>query len=99
MSYKSLLLFDDKKITIARKPGKKQKENTVGCTGEGKLLKGNNREGKTRTVLELSLITGEGKRSKGNIRERSREGKTFLRLALTVQVACLTFFIPLQRLI
>ena len=26
----------DSKITIARKPGKKQKENPAGCTGEGK---------------------------------------------------------------
>ena len=30
------LLFDDNKIKMARKPGKKQKENMVGCTGEGK---------------------------------------------------------------
>ena len=32
----SLLLFDDNKIKMARKPGKKQKENPVGCTGESK---------------------------------------------------------------
>ena len=31
-----LLLFDDNKIRMARKPGKKQKGNPVGCTGEGK---------------------------------------------------------------
>ena len=31
-----MLLFDDKKIKMARKPGKKQKENLVGCTGEVK---------------------------------------------------------------
>ena len=31
-----MLLFDDDKIKVARKPGKKQKENPVGCTGEGK---------------------------------------------------------------
>ena len=31
-----LLLFDDNKLKMARKPGKKQKENTVGCTGKGK---------------------------------------------------------------
>jgi len=52
-------LFDDNKIKIARKPGKKPKENLVACTGEGKRWKGNIREGsrecKTRTVLELSL--------------------------------------------
>ena len=29
-------LFDDNEVKIARKPGKKQKENHVGCTGEGK---------------------------------------------------------------
>ena len=29
------LLFDDK-IKMARKPGNKQKENPVGCSGEGK---------------------------------------------------------------
>ena len=44
---------------MARKPGKKQKENPVGCTGEDKRCKGNTREGstegKTETVLELSL--------------------------------------------
>ena len=32
---KLLLLFDNNKIKMARKPWKKQKENTVGCTGEG----------------------------------------------------------------
>ena len=31
-----MLLFDDNKIKMARKPGKKQKENPVGFTGEGK---------------------------------------------------------------
>ena len=36
------LLFDDK-IKMARKAGKKQKENPVGCTGEGKRLKGSKR--------------------------------------------------------
>ena len=36
-----LLFFDDNKIKMARKPGKKQKENSVGCTGEGKRRKGN----------------------------------------------------------
>ena len=53
------MLFDDSKMNMARKPGKKQKENSVGCTGEAKRLKGNiregSREGKTGTVLELSL--------------------------------------------
>ena len=39
-----LLLFDDNKIKLARKPGKKQKKNLVGCTGEGKIRKGNLRE-------------------------------------------------------
>ena len=45
-----LLLFDDNKITMARKPGKKMKENPVGYTGEGTRWKGNVREGKTGTV-------------------------------------------------
>ena len=27
-----MLLFDDNKIKMARKPGKKKKENPVGCT-------------------------------------------------------------------
>ena len=31
-----VLLFDDNKIKMARKPGKKQKENLVRFTGEGK---------------------------------------------------------------
>ena len=31
-----LLLFVNNKIKMARKPGKKQKENPVGCTREGK---------------------------------------------------------------
>ena len=39
-----LLLFDDDKIKIARKPGKKQRENPVGCTGEGRRLSGNIRK-------------------------------------------------------
>ena len=38
---------------MARKPGKKQK--LVGCTEEDKGKRGNIREGKTGTVLELSL--------------------------------------------
>ena len=49
-----LMLFDDK-IKMARKPGKEQKENPVGCTGEGKRSKGiiseGSGEGKTETVL------------------------------------------------
>ena len=44
---------------MAKKSGKKQKENKVGCTGEGKRRKGNiregSREGKTVNVMELSL--------------------------------------------
>ena len=31
-----MLLFDDNTIKMARKPGKKQNENPVGYTGEGK---------------------------------------------------------------
>jgi len=38
---------------MARKSGIKRKENQAGCTREGKKLKGNIREGKTGTVLEL----------------------------------------------
>ena len=30
------MLFGDNKIKMTRKPGKKHKENPVGCTGEGK---------------------------------------------------------------
>ena len=57
--YTQFLLFDDNKINMARKPGKKQKENAVGCNREGKSSKGNVseelRECKTGTVLEVSL--------------------------------------------
>ena len=49
-----MLLFDYK-VKMARKPGKKQKENPVDCTGESKRWKGNIKEGKTRSVLELIL--------------------------------------------
>ena len=35
--YAPILLFDDNKIKMARKPEKKQKENPVGCTEEGKI--------------------------------------------------------------
>ena len=35
--YIILLLFGDNKVKMARKPEKKQKENPVGCTGEGKI--------------------------------------------------------------
>ena len=40
-----LLLFDDNKVKMARKTEKKQKENPVGCTGEGKIWRGNKRKG------------------------------------------------------
>ena len=54
-----MLLFDNNKMKMARKPGKKQKENAVACTGEGKRWKENiwdeSREVKTGTVLELSF--------------------------------------------
>ena len=36
---------DDNTIKMARKPWKKQKENPVGCTGEGERQKANIREG------------------------------------------------------
>ena len=49
------LSFDDK-IKMTKNTGKKQKENLVGCNGEGKRWKGNIREGsgegKTGTALE-----------------------------------------------
>ena len=32
----AMLLFDDNKVKMVRKPGKKQKENPVGCAGESK---------------------------------------------------------------
>ena len=52
-----LLWFDDNKIKMARKSGKKQKENLAGCNGDGKRRKGKvgSGEGETGTVLELSL--------------------------------------------
>ena len=54
-----LLLVVDNKMKMARKPGKKQKENPVRCSGEDKRWKGNIREasgkGKPGTVMELSL--------------------------------------------
>ena len=40
---------------MARKPGRNQKESPVGCTGEGKIGKGNIGEDKRGTVMELSL--------------------------------------------
>ena len=53
-----MFLFDGNRIRTARKPGKIQKGNPVGRTGECKRGKGNiregSREGKTGTVLELS---------------------------------------------
>ena len=38
-----VLLFGVNKVKMARKPVKKQKENAIGCTGEGKRCKGNKR--------------------------------------------------------
>ena len=32
-----MLLFDDNNMKIARKPGRKQKANPVGCPEEGKI--------------------------------------------------------------
>ena len=43
-----LLLFDNNKLKMARKPGKKRKESPVGFTGEGKRWKGNKRRVKRR---------------------------------------------------
>ena len=45
---------------MIRKPGKTQKEKPAGCTGEGKILKGNIREGSRegntgRKLLEIKL--------------------------------------------
>ena len=57
-----LLLFDDNKIKVARKPGKKQKQNPVGCTREGKRPKRNIREGykagKTLVTLHPNKCNG-----------------------------------------
>ena len=51
-------MFDDNKIKMARKRGKKQKINLVGCTGEGKRWKGNIREGSRegKTVNSKTLL-------------------------------------------
>ena len=38
-----LLLFDDNKVKMTRKPGKKRKKNPVRSTEEGKIWKGNKR--------------------------------------------------------
>ena len=62
------MLFDDNKIKMTRKPGKKQKENTVGCAGEGNIRKGS-REDKTGTVLDLSLYVS-GTLMEKELRER-----------------------------
>ena len=60
-------MFDDNEIKMARKLRKKQKENPVGCTGEGKRWKGNIREGsresKTGTVLYEVEFCGEARLS------------------------------------
>ena len=49
---------------MARKPGKRQKDNPVGCTGEAKRLKRNIgkglRESKTGTVLEARTLAMDG---------------------------------------
>ena len=54
-----LLLLDNNKIKMARKPEKILKKNLVMWTGEGKRWKGIirkwSKEGETGTVLELSL--------------------------------------------
>ena len=45
-----LLFFGDNKLKMARKPGKKQKENPVGYTGKGKRWKGNRRRRGTENI-------------------------------------------------
>ena len=48
-----LLLFDNNKVNMVRKPRKKQKENPVGCTGERKdekEIREEYREDKTETA-------------------------------------------------
>ena len=47
-SKRDRLLFDDNEVKMARKPGKKQKENPVACTGEDKRWKGNMRRAQRR---------------------------------------------------
>ena len=63
------MLLDYNKIKMERKPGQKQKENPVGCTGEGKRWRGNikegSREGKMGTFLEVRWPSCEvGRKSK-----------------------------------
>ena len=55
LCYILLLLFDNNKIKMARKPRKKPKENQVWCNKEGKWWKEHIREGKTGAVVELNL--------------------------------------------
>ena len=64
LGLQTMLLFDDNRVKMARKPGKKQKENPVGCTGERKRWKGNikegsSREGNTGTAIELKWTLWE----------------------------------------
>ena len=44
-------MFDNTKIKIARKPGKKQKENPVGCTREGKKINKKYEKGTEKIIL------------------------------------------------
>ena len=50
------LFYDDNKIKMARKPGKKHQKNPVGWTGKGKSWKWNIREGKTELSLDHAHI-------------------------------------------
>ena len=56
-----LFMFDDNKIKMARKPGKKLKESPVGYTWEGHRWKENIREG-SRDV-EMGTILGVEKKN------------------------------------
>ena len=49
------LLFDGNKIKIARNSEKKQKENPVGCTEEGKIWKENIRQGSREDTTGIVL--------------------------------------------
>ena len=51
-----VVLFGDNKIQMARKPGKKQKENSAGCTREDKRWRGNIIEGTDSGLSRKSRI-------------------------------------------
>ena len=81
-----LFFFNDNKVKIARKPGKKQgKSGIILLLFHGNKMKMARKPGKKQKENSIGC-TGEVKKLKGKIREGSREGITVTISELSLEV-------------